>query len=476
MKFCRTKILATLGPASNSPENIEKLYDAGIDAVRLNCSHATPGQLKELIAIIRDIARRKKVSLPILLDLQGPKIRTGICPEGVNSIFYADGSTVEITKGLYLSETEISVQPASLVDELVVGDIIRIKDGLIQVKVESIIETHVYAQVIDGGDLPGKQGVIVPGKGHSIPSLTQKDRTFIDLAVAESIDFISLSFVRKVEDVTQLKQELLNRGARIPIIAKIETTEAVEEIIDILTEADGIMVARGDLAVEISFERLPWVQKRLISEANRAGKLVIVATQMLESMIKNPQPTRAEVMDVANAVFDGADLVMLSGETAMGDYPARAVRVMEQISSESENVHDLMHITSLVPQNQTQALADAAVQVSRHLSCAAIAVLTESGSTAWWIAKLKPDVPIFAFTLNPAIYNRLNMGWGIIPQLISTTHHQPGEHPLAFWEETIQKALLSYDIRHPSTICLVGGTPLGIGQTTNFIKIIELTE
>jgi len=409
------------------------------------------------------------------LDLQGPKIRTGLYRDGIKSIRLNPGEMVLLTADPEPGDTgRISISPGSLVAELEVQDLVKMKDGLILLRVSGIDESGAWAEVIYGGDLPERQGVIVPGKGRSIPSITPRDRCYIELAAETNIDYIGLSFVRDAQDIHELKGILKTMKAGIPVIAKIETLDAVHAIGDILKESEGIMVARGDLAVELSFPQLPWVQKQLVAEAGKAGKLVIVATQMLESMIQNPQPTRAEAMDVANAIFDGADVVMLSGETSVGRYPVETVQMMNSISSESEDVLELMRASFMKPATQAQSLALACITIAAEMHCSGIIALTQSGLTAQYLSKFKPSVPIFAFTDQAGVYNRLNLYWGVIPLLLA--HHTiiPGSSPMDQLESIILKKMDGFGFSLPARFCLIGGMPLGIGQPTNFIKIISL--
>lgn len=475
MKFCRTKILATLGPASWSPEMIRKLVENGMDAVRLNCSHSSCEELKRYIQTVREIAHEMKTALPILLDLQGPKIRTGLYQNGEKSVHLKEGEEIQLVGGNEPGHaTRISISPESLVAELEVQDLVKLKDGLIQLRVTRIDSSGVWANVVYGGDLPERQGVIVPGKGRSIPSITDRDLQYIDLAAQMEADYIGLSFVRDAKDIRELKSILQGLQADIPVIAKIETQDAVHGIWDILKEADGIMVARGDLAVELSFQQLPWVQKQLVAEAGKSGKLVIVATQMLESMILNPQPTRAEAMDVANSIFDGTDVIMLSGETSVGKYPVETVKMMESISSESEDVLELMRASFMKPTTQAQSLAMACIKIAAELQCQGIVALTHSGLTAQYLSKFKPSVPIFAFTDRARVYNRLNLYWGVISRYIPPLSFPQSRSPVDQLEDFIINELKAYGFPQSSSFCLIGGMPLGIGQVTNFIKIFTL--
>ncbi len=469
----KTKIVATIGPASRSPEMVEKLVRAGVNVMRLNLSHGSHSSHREAIAVIREVSARLNMPVAVLMDLQGPKIRVGALKEKVVEL--KDGSALTLTpEEIEGDETRITTTYKELYKDIGPGDRILIDDGLIEVKVTEVRGKEVDCVVIYGGPLSEHKGFNLPDVSVTAPALTEKDIEDIEFGVENEVDYIALSFVRKASDVTELKALLKHRlegkGKEIPVIAKIEKAEAIGNLDAIMEESDGIMIARGDLGVELSPERVPVLQKKIISFANEAGKVVITATQMLESMIKNPRPTRAEASDVANAVFDGTDALMLSAETASGKYPVRAVEIMARIASEAEEAA-LAHRYLLRRKGHedgsfTQAVAFAAHAACTEVGAKAVVVFSESGDTARVMSKIRPISPIIAFTPRERTWRRLALIWGVQPFLIAY-----GEHT----DEMIcrgEAALLDNGLAAlGDTIVILSGSKLGMRGATNMMKI-----
>ena len=428
----RTKIVCTIGPATREPEMLEKLILAGMDVARINFSHGGHEVHAQNISRIRSTAQAAGKPVAILADLQGPKLRVGaMTGEGV---VVQAGERVLLTTRDVSGERQpqagdvqavIPVQYDKLPQDVQAGERILIDDGLIELRAEEVGTDHIRCMVVTGGIIQDNKGLNVPGSGLSIPAITEKDWEDVRFAMAEGIDWLGMSFVRSAEEVHEL-QDFLNRdqpaGSRILVMAKIEKPQALDAIEDIIDAADGIMVARGDLGIEIPTEKVPMVQKRLIRLSNAAGKPVITATQMLDSMIRNPRPTRAEASDVANAILDGTDAIMLSGETAVGKYPVEAVRTMNRIAEEIESATmtapwETPSYIPAAPDDVTDAVSHATASTAYDLRVAAIIAATASGRTARNIAKYRPHTRIIAVTPNPIVQRQLTISWGVIPLL-----------------------------------------------------------
>jgi pyruvate kinase len=433
LKRRRTKIVATLGPASADAETLRALIRAGVDVFRLNFSHGSHDEHRETFTRVRELAAAEDRPVGVLADLCGPKIRAGRFAGG--GIDLARGERVTVTvrdveggPGLIPSRYE------RLAGDLKAGDRILLDDGLIELKVESVAGTEIACSVVEGGRLKDRKGMNLPGVAVSAPSLTEQDRADAAFALGLGVDFIALSFVRRASDVLDLRALVEERGGGSPgIIAKIEKPEALEDIEAILQVSDGIMVARGDLGVELPPEQVPIVQSQLVDVARRAGRPVIVATQMLESMVKNARPTRAEVSDVSTAVMSGADAVMLSAETASGDHPVRAVEMMDRVARHAEGyLWGRGGFGSLVPVTEAaaplpddpvavarirleDAVGNATSQLSRDLMVRAIVVFTRSGWSAGMVAAARPQAPVIAVSPEPATRRRINLLWGVVP-------------------------------------------------------------
>jgi len=414
--FAKTKILATLGPATSTPEMIKTLMDAGLDGVRLNFSHGDYSFFEQIFNNIHQACTEAKQPLATLLDLQGPKIRIGKLQE--ESYEITTGEELEITTEEILgTKQKVSTSYKLLAQDAQVGDIILIDDGLLRLKIKRKTGTSVICEILNGGTLKPKKGMNLPGMNLSTPSITEKDFSDLEFAMKFRVDFIALSFVRQAEDILHLKNWLQQKGKAIPVIAKIEKKEAVDNLESILAVADGIMVARGDLGVELEPQEVPIVQKKIIRRCNEVGKTVITATQMLESMISNPVPTRAEASDVANAVWDGTDVVMLSGETSVGKFPLKTVEIMNKIILNAEQVHSQKQIEYEVPKDVKQNLFDSMnrgiVSMSRQINADAIVGFTSSGKTPRALSKYRPSCKIIALSDNFETMNALCLSWGV---------------------------------------------------------------
>ncbi len=416
--IAKTKILATLGPASDSIEILTTLIENGADAFRLNFSHGSYDYYTELFERLEIVRKKTSVPFSILVDLQGPKIRIG---EVNGTVTLKEGANFEITtEEIIGDENRVSTSYKELPNDVTVGEIILINDGLVKLRVEKIKGNSVYCKVLEGGEISSHKGLNLPGTKLSVPSVTEKDFRDLEFALQHKVDFVALSFVRKAQDIHLLRSWLIERGHKQRIIAKIEKPEAVENFDSILEAADGIMVARGDLGVEMETRLVPIIQKMIIEKCNKAGKLVITATQMLESMIHNAIPTRAEVSDVANAVLDGTDAVMLSGETSVGKHPALVVKTMNEIIKTAElNNSPKRYDEYFIPERMESKVFDTTAQsvaeIADKLNTKAIVVFTYSGRTAEKISKFRPVTPIYAFSNFFETLSRLNLKWGIEP-------------------------------------------------------------
>ncbi len=416
-KFCRTKILATVGPAIDTKEKLEELVDAGVNGFRLNFSHGNFEYFDKIFNLINELCISRSLPIPILIDLQGPKIRIGelTTPE----IEIISGDTIEITiDDIPGTKSKISTSYKSLPSDAKSGDIILIDDGLIRLKIKSKTKKSVLCDIIEGGILKPKKGMNLPGMNLSTPSVTEKDLSNLEFALKHRVDFIALSFVRSAKDIIELKEWMIKRDFDKPIIAKIEKEEAINNFEEILESADGIMVARGDLGVELAPYEVPNIQKKIIKRCNETGKLVITATQMLESMVNNPIPTRAEASDVANAVWDGTDVVMLSAETSVGKYPVRAVEIMSEIISNAEqNYRFEPDLNFLVPEEMQEKLFDSMnksiCSMSKQINAKAIVAFSSKGNTPSSLSKFKPESKIIAICDNFDAMNKLSLRWGV---------------------------------------------------------------
>ncbi len=469
----RTKIVATIGPSSGSPEQLSALLTAGMNIARLNLSHGSTDEHADYIKQIRAESKRLGLPIAILIDLPGPKYRTGQLKTA--SVWLEQGAAVTLTTEHVIGDERlVPVNLPTLPRDVRSGDIILLDDGALQLKCQDLTPTSAVCTVIVGGKLTPGRGIAVPGRKSSMPFLTEQLKEYIRFAVSQRPEFIALSFVSRPQDIIQVRRIIKKSGAEIPLIAKIERGTAVAAFDSILAEADGVMVARGDLGVDIPLEKLPLVQKEIIHKANRSGKPVITATQMLESMIAAPRPTRAEVSDVANAIFDGTDAVMLSAETSIGKYPVQAVAMMSAVAMETERVlpYDLWiaeRDTWLV--NQTEELISYnACLTARRLKAAAIVAFTSSGSTAGRVAKYRPSTPILAISPNGDTCRRVILNWGV--QAIQIPTPKTVDELFSTAVRLCRKLKLA---KAGDNIVVTGGVPLGVAGTTNLLKVQEIT-
>jgi pyruvate kinase len=466
----KTKIVCTIGPASEDVETLVELMNAGMNVARLNFSHGDHDEHGNRLKNIRRASEQTEKTTGILLDTKGPEIRTGNLKK----------EAVELTEGQQLilsmedvlgNEEKISISYTQLIDDVHAGSKILLDDGLIELEVTEKKGNEIVTKVSNGGTLKSRKGVNVPNVSVNLPGITEKDADDIVFGIEQGIDFIAASFVRRASDVLDIRELLENHHAEhIQIIPKIENREGVENIDEILNVSDGLMVARGDLGVEIPAEEVPLVQKQLIRKCNSLGKPVITATQMLDSMERNPRPTRAEASDVANAIFDGTDAIMLSGETAAGDYPIEAVQTMQKIALRAETALDYPELLDNRSKESELTITDSISQSVSHtalnLNVSAIITATESGHTARMIAKYRPKTPIVAVTNTESVCRKLALVWGVASQLGKTATSTD-----EMLEIAVDQALHSNIVKHGDLVVITAGVPVGESGTTNLIKV-----
>jgi pyruvate kinase len=462
----KAKILATLGPASRDPKLIEAMVAAGIDGVRVNMSHGTQDEKANDIARARAAAEKMNRPLAVLVDLAGPKIRTRTLKDHQPVSLEANQQFTITTQDIEGDHTRVSTNYARMPRDVPPGARVLLDDGAIELRVESADETELVTRVINGGVLGERKGINLPGISLPIPSLTEKDREDLKWAAQQRVDYLALSFVRSGADCTEAKKLIDAAGSRAPLVAKIEKAEAVAHLDEIIAAADGVMVARGDLGVETGVELVPVYQKQIIEQANAAGKLVITATQMLQSMVDHPRPTRAEATDVANAVWDGSDCVMLSGETATGQYPVAAVATMARIIETAETRTEARSIVSKMVGRQSgrvsRALSEAAAFAADEMNTRIIAVFTESGLMARRLSPLRPSQRIIALTSSREVVNELALIWGVEPVL--TTRSKSTEELLKLGERTLLQAGL---VEIGETVVIMAGRLSGLGLSSS---------
>jgi len=466
----KTKLICTIGPSSEDHEILKSMILAGMNGARLNFSHGTHEEQKRKIKLIKEL--RKELGLPvsIILDTKGPEIRTGKFKEKETEL--EEGQRFIITNEEVLGTNEIcSISYKGLIDDVKPGDQLLIDDGLVGMTIDEIKDGKIICTVNNGGLIKDYKSINVPGVKVKLPAITDKDREDIEFGIREDVDFIAASFVRKASDVLKMRGFLALRGAEhIKIISKIENKEGVDNLKDIIHASDGIMVARGDLGVEIPAEQVPLIQKKIIKLCNLEGKFVITATQMLDSMMRNPRPTRAEVTDVANAVFDGTDVIMLSGETASGKYPIEAVQKMVDIAVAAEQALDYGSILNEKHQvkdsSVTNAIGYATCTSALGLGAAAILTPTASGYTAQVVSKFRPKAPILAFTSTERVARSLSLIWGVTPLLYQYADTEKG-----VFREAIVAAINKGFLKEGDLIIITAGVPVGVGGTTNMMRI-----
>ena len=475
------KIVATIGPASQDPETLTRLVQAGMDVARLNFSHGTFDEHAQRIQTLRALSNQLNKPITILQDLQGPKLRVGSLPGGAvqidkdEIIVLSSHPEAAREEAQFAGKEIIPFDVPDLEKSVRVGNRILMDDGALEIEVVGVHPNSVEARVVLGGPLKSHKGVNLPRANLTIPGFTEKDRADLEFGIRAGVDAVAISFVRSGADIEVVREaiqafarDVSPQAARTPIIAKIELPEAVENLHDIVHAADGVMVARGDLGIEMSPAEVPNIQKKIIETANRHAKLVITATQMLDSMINNPRPTRAEASDVANAIFDGSDAVMLSGETAAGKYPVESVAMMSAIIQEAEVHyeqwgHYMDFPDEVATQTDSLSITRAARELAHDRDVAAIAVFTETGRTALYMSKARPRVPILAFTPERITYQRLGLYWGVTPFLVP--YATTVETMLAHVETAI---MASSNLQPGQQVVLISGFPVGMMREPNF--------
>ena len=466
----KTKIICTVGPACEDREILKSMMLAGMNAARLNFSHGTHEEQKRKIELVKGLRRELGLPISIILDTKGPEIRTGQFSEKEVELF--EGQKFTLTMDDVLGNNKIcSVSYKGLIDDVKPGDQILIDDGLIGMTINEINGGNIVCTVDNGGIIKDYKSINVPGVKVKLPAITDKDKEDIEFGIREGVDFIAESFVRKGSDVEEMRKFLKDNGAeQVKIISKIENKEGVDNILDIVAESDIIMVARGDLGVEIPAEQVPATQKRIIKLCNLEGKPVITATQMMDSMIRNPRPTRAEVADVANAIYDGTDVIMLSGETASGKYPVEAVKKMVDIARATEaslNYDNILKEKGRVKDASiTNAIGHATCTSAQGLKATAILTPTATGHTAQVVSKFRPKAPILAFPTSEQVARHLSLVWGVTPIITEPTDTEKGVFIDAIRVAKDKKYIADGDL-----IVITAGAPVGVGGMTNMLRI-----
>lgn len=469
----KTKIVCTLGPATKSYDMICRLIESGLTVARLNLSHGTSAEHQELFRTVRKASADLGIPVGIMVDIPGPKYRTG--PQSPGDFDLSSGDTLTLTsRDITGNPKMLGVYPSGIHNDAVAGGRVLVDDGAITLEVLSVSGQEVECRVMDGGRITEGRGVTTPGRAPTLPLLDYRAMHGLSFAASAGADFVALSNITKSEDIYTARQLLHMRGSAPFIISKIETAEAIKAFDGILNASDGVMVARGDMGVEIKMEAVPAEQKRIISKCNIAGKPVITATQMLESMVTSSQPTRAEVTDVANAVYDGTDAIMLSGETSIGKYPDRAVDVMRKVALETET--DLDHDRILVEKAQTSeqqtddAISYAAANIANQMSAGAIVAFTESGSTARRVSRYRPRPPILALTPHESVQRELTLSWGVNPIIGPTLTNLEN-----LFDEAEDQAVSHVSLSNKDKLVLTAGTPLGVPGSTNFLYVMNIS-
>ncbi len=471
--YRRTKIVATLGPSCDTREQLGALLKAGVNVFRLNFSHGELEQKAEWIRHIREISLEQKYAVSILGDLQGPKIRTGLMRDGAQTLT-AGQEVLITTEDVEGADGLIPTIYKSLPDDVVPGDQILLDDGKLELEVLRTEGERVRCLVKVGGVLKDRKGINLPGVNVSAPALTEKDLKDLQFCIEQQLDWVALSFVRTAEEVTRLKQRIARAGSPLKVIAKIEKPEAVANFGEILRATDGVMVARGDLGVEVPSEHVPLIQKMIIRKCNAKGKPVITATQMLESMIQNPRPTRAETSDVANAIIDGTDAVMLSGETAAGKYPLDAVKVMDRVARDVESEPQLLaqhmdEVNEIENCSLAEAIGQAACRVAETVNAAGILAFTQTGSTAALVAKYRPARPIYAVTPTTQVRRQLALYGGVRSLKVAIEGNTEEQI------RSVEQAVLDYGLLQEGDVVVITmGSPISDPGTTNLLKIHKL--
>ena len=470
----KTRIVCTLGPSSNSYETVKALALAGMNVARFNFSHGTQESHLETFRVVSRVRSELHMPIATLLDTKGPEIRLKTFANG--PVILKEGELFTLTtREVPGDESIVSITHMNLPHDLGQQTRILIDDGLVELHVESKTDTDIITRVVSGGQISDRKGVNVPGVRFSMPYISDRDKDDVLFGIRSGFDYIAASFVRGAEDVQALRQLLdENGGAHVRIIAKIENADGVAHIDEIIEASDAVMIARGDMGVEIPFEEIPIIQKRMIKAATMAGRQVITATQMLESMVHNPRPTRAEITDVANAIYDGTSATMLSGETASGKYPVEAVKTMARIAERAENDIDyrkrfLERSMAESSETITDAISHATCLIALNMHAAAIVTVTKSGTTAKMISRFRPNMPIIACTPDASTYRQLSLSWGVTPVLI-------GEERITdvLFEHAVDASVDTGIISKGDLVVLTAGVPLSISGTTNLIKVVHV--
>jgi len=466
----KTKIVATIGPASEQPEVLARLLEAGVDVCRLNFSHGTQEEHQRRIETIREVGRRVGKDVGIMIDLKGPEIRIGTFEEG--KIFLKEGDLFTLTTQQVVGNQErVWVQYEGIVNDVPVGGYLLLDDGNLTFQAVEVGPTEIRCKVIVGGPLSDRKKVNLPGTKVSLPALAEKDIADIQFGVRMGVEFVAGSFIRKAQDVLEIRRVIEEAGGNQQIISKVESQEGFDDLENILQASDGLMVARGDLGVEVPTEEVPLMQKRMIERANALGKPVITATQMLESMITKPRPTRAEASDVANAIMDGTDAIMLSAESAAGKYPVEAVRTMASIARRTEEALNHSDILSRRGRfgkldSVTEAISHATVTTAHDLGATAIVSATTSGFTARMVSKYRPSCPVIAVTPNETVARQLRLVWGVNPVVKQETLDSED-----LTDRAVEGALESEIVKNGDLVVITAGVPLGVKGTTNLIRV-----
>lgn len=468
----KTKIVCTIGPATDSPEMIEKLIRAGMNVARLNFSHGTYDEHLGKIRLIRETATRLGRAVGILQDLPGPKIRIGRI-EGGKVILPAGREYVFTTKEVVGDGERVTLPFPKLPGHTRRGQSIYVDDAKLEFKIVSTTDTDIVTKVIIGGELGSNKGFTVPGADYDVPGVTDKDCEDLRFGLEHGVDWVASSFVRSADDIVPLRKVMREVGRRAPVIAKIERPEAVKNIVSIIEAYDGIMVARGDLGIELPIDEVPVIQKKIIRHANRTGKPVITATQMLDSMMSNPRPTRAEVTDVANAIIDGTDATMLSGETAVGAFPAAAVKMMDAVARRIEKSLDFRTVCSdrmeYTTHDVTEAIGEAAAKLACDIDVAAIITCTFGGTTARLVSKYRPEAPIIAAASNEETARRLALSWGVEPIFVETAKDTDG-----LIQNAVEASADCKLVKKGDTVLVLAGVPVGAPGNTSLIRVLKV--
>ncbi len=467
----RTKIVCTLGPATDSAAGIRALVDAGMDVARLNFSHGDPEHHRRTIRTVRRVAEEAGRQVGVLQDLAGPKIRLGRLPG--DGVLLEAGRKVTLVSGMEADDDRLPVDYEHLAGDVEPGDHILLADGAVDLEVDDVSGREVRCTVVVGDRVTSRKGVNLPGTSLRVPSFTEADRAHLALGLEEEVDLVALSFVRHETDLDPVLEMLGGAGSRPLLLAKIEKPEAVDRLMPILQRVDGVMVARGDLGVEMPVEQVPLIQKRVIREARRAGRPVITATQMLRSMVSSPRPLRAEATDVANAILDGTDAVMLSEETAVGAYPDRAVEVLDRLARAVEPEYDTRHLLDEPPSSLVAgipaAVSRAACSLAAEVHAAAVVAATTSGSTARMVARFRPPRPVVAVTTVASVARQLTLSWGVLP-----TRVEVADDPDSVLESSVAAAT-GLGVAGPGDLLVTtAGLPLNVTGTTNVLRVVEV--